>query len=143
MIRLVRQSHNGDRATVDYRHHFQPTRWATDPHTDISDQEIDKWIGRGDDDLCEKSGGFERSLPEFDEFADQVEATFGDAAAIRVAAAGLGGSMIVHVRSDRLNDLLKWFAQEKPSWRLNIVENGPATQIMAIMVPAENGKKVR
>jgi hypothetical protein len=38
-------------------------------------------------------GGFERSLPEIDEMADELHRAFEGKAALRVSAAGMGGKV--------------------------------------------------
>lgn len=62
--------------------------------------------------LSLKCGGFQRSLPDFDEMADEMTKTFKEKAALRISAAGLGGTVCVHTTIKKLNSVITWLNQK-------------------------------
>ncbi|KAF2076817.1 hypothetical protein CYY_001894 [Polysphondylium violaceum] len=71
--------------------------------------------------LSLKAGGFQRSLPEFDQLSDDLYKEFNHMAAMRVSAAGLGGSVCIHVTKSVVNDVIEWMSNRnfkicKISW---------------------------
>jgi|GEM_PF-749725 len=141
ILDLVRWSQDGDRAVLDYRKvesvtPYQPdwhparfgfTPWASDPRNDVSDATVDRWIADGKE-LPEVPGGFERSLPEFDEMADAANKEFGGKVAMRVAAAGLGGTMAVHATDNVVPAFKEWI--ESKGWKVRVVKAGAPTQVI-------------
>lgn len=97
LLELVRLSHSGDRAIVDYRRpanrprrqsvqdtdqqdcsvdqspsdYFCKTAWAQDPAHQCDDDTIDEWLENCTE-LTACVGGFERSLPEIDEMVTSL-----------------------------------------------------------------------
>jgi hypothetical protein len=72
--------------------HFANTPWSVNPNSSVSDSTIKSWIASAQPPpLYACVGGYERSLPEIDEMADEIDSVFQRTAALRVAAAGLGG----------------------------------------------------
>ena len=124
LLELVRWSHNGDRAVVDYRKGLEPTQWAQSSQSSLSDDVIDGWVRDGSEGLLDKSGGFERSLPEFDEWADCLDELFKKQAALRVSAAGLGGTVCVHAMRRVAPDLIAWLNNKGATVR--VVRPGPS-----------------
>ncbi|RNA00275.1 hypothetical protein BpHYR1_047736 [Brachionus plicatilis] len=124
---LIKFSHNGDRACVDFRNDFEPTVWQSNRNNHITDELLDEWIENENELLCDKSGGFERSLPIFDEWADQLETTFSHKAALRVSAAGLGGNICVHTVNSIANDVVNWF--EEKSLSVTVIKPGPSFKL--------------
>lgn len=124
LLNLVRWSHNGDRAVVDYRNDFKQTPWAKDRLNLVSDEILDKWIANPREGLTDKSGGFERSLPEFDEWATSIDEKFNKQAALRVSAAGLGGTVCVHSLSSIASDVIAWL--KKKGLVARVVRPGPS-----------------
>ncbi|GAM28533.1 hypothetical protein SAMD00019534_117090 [Acytostelium subglobosum LB1] len=101
LMRIVKAAHDGDKQTVDYRNNFETTPWGVLEQHSCSDQQLDKYIqfltnnidsAHKDCNLAHVPGGFQRSLPEIDQLADSIYQQFKGLAALRVAAAGLGGS---------------------------------------------------
>ncbi|KAN0032953.1 hypothetical protein ACTFIV_006895 [Dictyostelium citrinum] len=62
--------------------------------------------------LSLKCGGFQRSLPDFDEMADEMTKIFKEKAALRISAAGLGGCVCVHTTNKKLNSVISWLNQK-------------------------------
>jgi hypothetical protein len=127
LLQLVRWSHDGDRACVDYRRITEhsplfETDWGKRIQCDL-----DNWLAHGAD-LVECVGGFERSIPEMDEMADELDRVFAKQAAGRVSAAGLGGQMCIHVFeevADKLADFLV-----KRGWPVRRLQPGSPTQVL-------------
>lgn len=121
LLELVRRSHDGDRALVDYRYGFSSTNWALSIYKEeLTDDALER-IRKSSKPLATLCGSFERSLPEFDALADRLESAFGERAAGRISAAGLGGSMTIHVASDAAEELIQWFKNE--SYKGHRIEN--------------------
>jgi hypothetical protein len=59
LLDLVRFAHDGDRATLDYRHSFKPTPWSSNPRNDVSNITLDSYISNNKE-LVSVPGGFER-----------------------------------------------------------------------------------
>ncbi len=137
VLDLVRWAQDGDRATVDHRNGFQPTPWASDPRNDVSDAAIDGWLAGGPE-LFSIPGGFERSIVDLDEIADEANVKFEGKVAMRVAAAGLGGTMAVHATDEVVAEFKSWI--EAKGWKVRLVKAGAPTQVIAppkIKVPAQ------
>lgn len=124
---LIKFSHDGDRACVDFRNEFEPTVWKSNINNHITNDLLDEWILSENQLLIDKSGGFERSLPIFDEWADQLESVFEHKAALRVAAAGLGGNICVHTINSIATDVINWF--ENKSLSVSEIKPGPSVKI--------------
>ncbi|EGC35733.1 hypothetical protein DICPUDRAFT_47540 [Dictyostelium purpureum] len=77
--------------------------------------------------LSLKMGGFQRSLPDFDDLADELYSTFKEKAALRVAAAGLGGNVCIHVYYKKINSVIDWISKRNFNVR-KIDFPGPPTQ---------------
>jgi hypothetical protein len=127
LLNFVRWAHDGDRAVQDYRKDFSPTPWATDRRNQVSDAILDWWISNEGEEITDKPGGFERSLPEFDEWATSLDETFQKQAALRVAAAGIGGSVCVHSLNSVANDVIQWLKHKGLSVRT--IQPGPSFDI--------------
>lgn len=123
---LIKFSHDGDRACVDFSNEFLPTVWESNKNNHITNDLLNEWISSENQLLIDKSGGFERSLPIFDEWADQLESVFEHKAALRVAAAGLGGQICVHTINSIATDVINWF--ENKSLSVNIIKPGPSVK---------------
>jgi len=148
LLDLVRYCHDGDRAVTDYRKFKLPegysqdnkkmnelepkqwfghTPWATDARNDFSDRALKRWISEKKE-LVTVPGGFERSLPEMDELADEVDKKFNKLAAVRVSAAGLGGRVCIHSMAQVLPTLLAFL--EKKGWQVRQLTPGSPTQLI-------------
>jgi hypothetical protein len=130
LLDLVRWAHDGDRAVKDYRKSFAPTSWATHSRNLVSDQILDTWIDEtnNSEELINKPGGFERSLPEFDEWATSLDECFKRQAALRVSAAGLGGTVCVHSLSSISNEVIQWLKAKE--FTVRTVHPGPSYDIL-------------
>jgi len=62
--------------------------------------------------LALKPGGFQRSLPEFDQLSDILYKEFNHMAAMRISAAGLGGSVAVHAHHSVVNSVIAWMSSK-------------------------------
>jgi len=130
LLQLVRWSHDGDRACVDYRRAsetlgpscFEFTEWGKRLQCDL-----DTWIQNGAD-LVECVGGFERSLPELDEMADELDVVFGKQAAARVSAAGLGGQMCIHAYEEIAGEVASYLVSR--GWPVRTLQPGSPTQVL-------------
>jgi galactokinase len=130
LLQFVRWSHDGDRACVDYRHRadtigsgiFVNTIWNERLHCDL-----DNWLENGAD-LVECVGGFERSLPEMDEMADELDREFGKQAAARVSAAGLGGQMCIHAFEEVAHKVAAYLTGR--GWSVRTLQPGSPTQVL-------------
>jgi len=137
LLELVRYAQHGDRAFYDYRQFksqaaegdgwFEKTTWATDGRNDVSEVAIRRWISENQE-LVEIPGGFERSLPEIDELADEVDKVFDKQAAVRVSAAGLGGRVCIHALTRVLPSLMDFL--EKKGWKVRQLQPGSPTQLL-------------
>ena len=127
LLNFVRWAHDGDRAVQDYRKDFSPTPWATDKRNLVSDNILDLWISNEREEITDKPGGFERSLPEFDEWATSLDEKFHKQAALRVSAAGIGGSMCVHALNSVANDVILWLKNE--GFSVRTIHPGPSFDI--------------
>ena len=128
ILDLVRWAHDGDRAFVDYRNDFKPTNWSNNARSFVSDDTLDNWIENENEELVNKSGGFERSLPEFDEWADKLDEVFEKKAALRVSAAGLGGTVCIHSLRSISSDVILWL--QKYGLAPKIIHPGPSYNII-------------
>jgi len=130
LLQLVRLSHNGDRACVDYRKPaeshgpvcFVRTEWGKRVQCDLHN-----WLENGAD-LVECVGGFERSLPEMDEMADELDSVFAKQAAARVSAAGLGGQMCIHA-FEEIADVVASYLISR-GWPVRTLQPGSPTQVL-------------
>jgi len=126
LLQLVRWSHDGDRACVDYRkpfeHGYAHTEWGKRIPCDL-----DNWLDKGTD-LVECVGGFERSLPEMDEMADELDRVFTRQAAARVSAAGLGGQMCVHAFEEAADKVAEYLLSR--GWSVRTLQPGSPTQVL-------------
>jgi hypothetical protein len=127
LLSLVRRSQDGDRACVDYRN-ATATAWQQAAAADIDppDARLAEWAAQGAS-LHERHGGFERSLPEIDAMADAVHRRFGGQAALRVAAAGLGGACVCFCVPVLVDDVSAWLAGR--GWVNERVEAGAGTHV--------------
>jgi len=129
LLQLVRWSHDGDRACVDYRRpsevgpgSFESTEWGKRAPCDL-----DNWLANGAD-LVECVGGFERSLPEMDEMADDLDRVFAKHAAARVSAAGLGGQMCIHAFEEVADKVASYLISR--GWPVRTLQPGSPTQVL-------------
>ncbi len=127
LLNFVRWAHDGDRVVEDYRKEFSPTPWATDKRNLVNDDILDSWILNDKEELTNKPGGFERSLPEFDEWATSLDETFQKQAALRVSAAGIGGTMCVHSLNSVANDVVLWLKNK--GFSVRTIQPGPSFDI--------------
>lgn len=149
VLELARMAHNGDRATVDYRKmkpnaltdketgcglssFFEHTAWHDDKRNDVSDATLDHW-SKTNKPLTSAQGGFERSLPEIDEMADDLDRVFNRVAALRVSAAGLGGNCTIHVETQMEQTITQYL--EERSWSVRRVTPGAPTQRLQLTGP--------
>lgn len=129
VLELVRWSHNGDRAAVDYRRTgFPPTAWSTTPEFLCRDTDLVAWAASGRD-LALVSGAFQRSIPDLDEMADELHALLGGRAALRVAAAGLGGTACVHCAGDEAASAAEAHLCAR-GWTVRRVEAGAPARLL-------------
>ena len=127
LLNLVRWAHDGDRAVQDYRKDFSPTSWAKNERNLVTDEVLDSWIMNDQEELIDKPGGFERSLPEFDEWATNLDDTFNKQAALRVSAAGIGGTMCVHSLNTIASDVVSWLKNK--GFSVRTIHPGPSFNI--------------
>ena len=127
LLNLIRWAHDGDRVISDYRKDFQPTDWANNERNLVNDKILDSWISNDEEEIFNKPGGFERSLPEFDEWANSLDETFKKQAVLRVSAAGLGGTICVHSLSKVSKDVEIWLKQKGLS--VQTINPGPSYEI--------------
>eukprot|EP00727_Mastigamoeba_balamuthi_P013414 m51a1_g8696 hypothetical protein (564) ;mRNA; f:54762-56789 len=112
VLGLVARAHDGDRALVDYRRSFAPTEWAASPEVAVTDAALVRWAAEGAE-LESRTGAFQRSLPEIDEVATEVSQRFRGEAALRIAAAGMGGVVAIHVTAEAAARVKEWLESEK------------------------------
>ncbi len=77
-----------------------------------------------------KSGSFQRSLPQFDAAADALAAQFPGKAALRVAAAGIGGCVAMHCTCDVASSVRTWLQDRM--WKPREVRPGQPTDVLAV-----------
>mmetsp|Transcript_49909 Transcript_49909/g.97893 ORF Transcript_49909/g.97893 Transcript_49909/m.97893 type:complete len:128 (+) Transcript_49909:204-587(+) len=107
--------------------HFCFTPWNNDPRSRVNDSTIDRWISEGVS-MVDTVGGYERSIPEIDEMADELSREFEDRAAMRVSAAGLGGRVCIHAFAEVADEVGKYL--ETRGWKVRSVHPGSATQFL-------------
>eukprot|EP01105_Mastigella_eilhardi_P011894 TRINITY_DN2731_c0_g1_i14.p1 TRINITY_DN2731_c0_g1~~TRINITY_DN2731_c0_g1_i14.p1 ORF type:complete len:314 (+),score=54.22 TRINITY_DN2731_c0_g1_i14:741-1682(+) len=131
VLRLVCAAHDGDRALRDYRSRLAPTTWA-DERDDVAptDDAIDIWLKRNDD-LAYKAGAFQRSIPDIDEAASALFADFAGDAALRVAAAGMGGTVAVHALVQRAAEVREWL--ERRGWSVRRLEPAYPARVVQLL----------
>jgi galactokinase len=140
ILRLVRTAHDGDRAFVDDRT-MAATPWSCDARVCVDDATLDRLsaaceAASGDDAtdadclLHWQPGAFQRSLACIDERADQLRAAFGGRAELRVAAAGLGGSVAVHC--DRALEASVAQLLQSWNWSVRAVQAAAQTQLFIL-----------
>ncbi|EFA85107.1 hypothetical protein PPL_02104 [Heterostelium album PN500] len=113
LMTIVKKAHEGDKQTTDYRNGFSKTAWGEMEQSNYTDLAFDNNIktlsGKDDNDfdvgLYYYPGGYQRSLPEIDELAHLISTQFSGTAALRIAAAGLGGSVCVHCHIDQQKEV--------------------------------------
>ncbi len=154
VLELVRAAHDGDRAAEDYRQQeldvpvgdprkhgivFPPTAWAAAERNGVFDGMLDL-LSHQQAELADVPGGFERSLPDLDEIADEANRRFKGKVAMRVAAAGLGGSMALHVDATDGEEIVAqvkdWLAGL--GWKVREVKPGAAPEIIAPPKPKKS-----
>eukprot|EP01133_Synstelium_polycarpum_P013849 gene13849-16329_t len=117
LMQVIKLAHDGDRQPLDYRDAFKPIDQPmimapTDNHLDsmirscLLTNNTAQPSALSSAELAFQPGSFQRSLPEIDELADRITDTFKGHAALRIAAAGLGGSVCVHVHQPHLKDVI-------------------------------------
>ena len=109
LLELMRISHNGDRA-AGYEFDGRENSTETPYSSPVTDEDLDMWAETpGQNPVWRKPGFFERSIECVDFLCDLIDEHFGEAAAARISAAGLGGAAAVLARSDhveRIRDFL-------------------------------------
>ena len=143
VLQYVQLSHDGDRAVVDYhapppaaphpphlsRHDapFALSDWAAHSAVTLTDAELLSYAAaRPPLDLAELPGSYERSTANVDRLVDELRAEWGGRAAARVSAAGMGGRLSLHVRSECLDDVRRWM--ERRGWKCRQPQPGAPTQ---------------
>ncbi|KAH3744195.1 hypothetical protein Pelo_14400 [Pelomyxa schiedti] len=128
VLHLVSLSHDGDRALIDYRKSFAPTPWATSPRVDVkpTDTVLKQWLTSGAN-LAYQVGAFQRSIPDIDEAASQLSADFPNIAAMRVAAAGMGGNVAVYTLTSHASSVRDWL--EHKGWCVRRICPGPPSRL--------------
>jgi hypothetical protein len=117
------------------------TTWSRDARVCVDDATLDRLSAAceavsGDDAtdadclLHWQPGAFQRSLACIDERADQLRAAFGGRAELRVAAAGLGGSVAVHC--DRALDAAVAQLLQSWNWSVRAVQAAAQTQLFIL-----------
>jgi galactokinase len=109
MLELMRISQNGDRV-VRYEFGNQETAIEKPFNNQVTDEDLDIWINRPEQNpIWQKPGFFERSIERVDLLCDLIDNYFGEIAAARVSAAGLGGAVTVLAKSnyvEKIRDFL-------------------------------------
>lgn len=119
---------DGSSGVIDLYPHFPRAPWYSNPRSDVSDASIDQWI-QGQALLVDCVGGFERSLPEIDDMADELHRVFQGKAALRVSAAGMGGRVCIHAFTELVDDVSHYL--EGKGWTVSkSLQPGHATQII-------------
>ena len=77
-----------------------------------------------------KAGAFQRSLPQIDAAADEMALAFPGAAAMRVAAAGLGGFVAVHCAASAAPAVREWLCVR--GWAPRTVQPGMPTAVLGV-----------
>ena len=128
LLNLVKWAHDGDRAVEDYRNDFKLTGWSLNKRNIVSDEILENWAKNEKEEIINKPGGFERSLPEIDELVDGLDECFKGKAAMRISAAGVGGMVCVHCSSAILGSVIDWL--NKKDVTVRIVRPGPTYEII-------------
>lgn len=141
ILRLVRTAHDGDRAYVDDRT-MQATPWASDVRADVSDAALDRLsaacaaLSDADTSVLHdcllhwQPGSFERSLAAVDERADELRRAFNGRAELRIAAAGLGGTVAIHCYVELVPAVMALLQQWR--WSASVVHAGAQTQLFCL-----------
>ena len=147
VLRYVQLSHDGDRAVVDYhlpppttshpphlsRHdvQFSLSSWANHRSVTLSDTALLSYAAASPPlDLTELPGSYERSTANVDGLVDELRVEWGGKAAARVSAAGMGGRLSLHVRTDCLDGVRRWMEQR--GWKCRQPQPGAPTQHIAL-----------
>ena len=147
VLQYVRLSHDGDRAVVDYhspppsaphpphlsRHDvsFALSSWANDPCVTLTDAALLSYATADrPPDITDLPGSYERSTANVDRLVDELSAEWGGKAAARVSAAGMGGRLSLHVRSECVDDVRQWMEQR--GWKCRQPLPGAPTQHIAL-----------
>ena len=144
VLRCVELCHDGDRAVVDFRvpasasqsasrpphlsRHdlpFAPTAWASQPSVALSDADVLSFLQSGAD-LLSAVGSYERSAANVDDVCDELRRDWEGRAAARISAAGLGGRLGIHCRTELLEEVRGWLEQR--GWRCRQPRPGAPTQ---------------
>lgn len=114
---------------------FTPTVWSTFPANTFTDTAMLSRISisisiskHHQQDLTRCVGGFERSLPEIDEMADEVRRRFPRQAALRVSAAGLGGRVVVLCAAAVATAVVRFL--EQAGWPCRMPQPGAPNEVL-------------
>ena len=147
VLQYVQLSHDGDRAVVDYhlpppssphpphlsRHdvRFSLTPWANHAVVTLTDAALLSYAAASPPpDLTELPGSYERSTANVDRLVDELKSEWEGKAAARVSAAGMGGRLSLHVRSECVDDVRRWMEQR--GWKCRQPLPGAPTQHIAL-----------
>ena len=143
VLQYVQLSHDGDRAVVDYhspppttphpshlsRHdaRFALSAWATHPAVTLTNAALLSYAtARPPLDVTQLPGSYERSTANVDRLVDELRGEWGGRAAGRVSAAGMGGRLSLHVRSECVDGVRRWM--EERGWKCRQPQPGAPTQ---------------
>ena len=147
VLQYVQLSHDGDRAVVEYhlpppstphpphlsRHdvRFALSSWANHPSVTLTDAALLSYATASPPlDLTELPGSYERSTANVDQLVDELKVEWAGKAAARVSAAGMGGRLSLHVRSECVDSVRSWMEQR--GWKCRQPLPGAPTQHIAL-----------
>jgi galactokinase len=112
LLELMRIAQDGDRV-AKFRFTHDPYGVESAFEFKASDTDLSFWerLPRKNP-VWQKPGYFERSIEPVDRLCDLIEQRFGDTAAGRIAAAGLGGAVTVLAKSESVEEIRTFLKQK-------------------------------
>ncbi len=139
MLQLMRLSHNGDRAVRYEFDHWGNSREKVFASR-ATDEDLDIWRKYPEQNpLWQKPGYLERSIEPVDRLCDLIDHYFGNVAAARVSAAGLGGAVSVLAKSDQV-EKIRDFLAKKGYRSIPPLLPGPGASIATTAPAAPSGR---